>query len=56
MNQQKRERLRHCAEYKSGLQPSTGLSTTTWGSAPCWYQARRWRSRLTIQSKEQLPT
>ena len=37
MYQQKRERLRHSAEYRSGLQPSGLVSTYTRGVAPRWY-------------------
>jgi hypothetical protein len=34
------------AGYRSGLQPSVLKPPSTWGFAPCWYRARRWRSDL----------
>jgi hypothetical protein len=37
MNQNKRERLWHRADYRSGLQPSGIPRKFSWGFAPCWY-------------------
>jgi hypothetical protein len=37
MNQNKRERLGHRADYRSGLQPSRLYLNNSWGFAPCWY-------------------
>lgn len=37
MNQNKRERLRHGGNYRSGLQPSHRGGYDPWGVAPCWY-------------------
>jgi hypothetical protein len=37
MNQNKREGLRHRADYRSGLQPSSLILNNSWGCAPCWY-------------------
>lgn len=39
MNQNKRERLRHPQNYKSGLQPSLIVDFNTWGFTPGWYKA-----------------
>jgi hypothetical protein len=39
MDKKERERLRHCRDYRSGLQPSYDLAHRTWGVAPCWYKA-----------------
>jgi hypothetical protein len=38
MNQNKRERLRHRVDYRSGLQPSRYGAHRTWGFTPCWYR------------------
>jgi hypothetical protein len=39
MNQNKRERLSHRADYRSGLQPSRFRPCPSWGFAPCWYSS-----------------
>jgi hypothetical protein len=39
VNQDKRERLRHRVDYRSGLQPSfVSNRSHTWGFAPGWYK------------------
>ena len=38
MDQNKRERLRHRVDYRSGLQPSRTEANLTWGFTPCWYK------------------
>lgn len=37
MDQNKRERLGHRVNYRSGFQPSYSTDNVTWGVAPCWY-------------------
>jgi hypothetical protein len=37
MDQNKRERLRHRLEYRSGFQPFYSATHRTWGFTPCWY-------------------
>jgi len=39
MDKEKRERLWHREDYRSGLRPSFATDTGTWGVAPCWYKA-----------------
>jgi len=39
VDEKKRERLRHCRDYRSGLQPSVTVGNITWGFTPCWYKA-----------------
>jgi hypothetical protein len=38
MDQNKRERLRHRIDYRSGFQPSYSTANRTWGFTPCWYK------------------
>jgi hypothetical protein len=37
MHEQEREGLRHCGDYRSGLQPWFFFRERTWGVAPGWY-------------------
>jgi hypothetical protein len=38
MDQNKRERLRHRVDYRSGFQPDCSVANRTWGFTPCWYK------------------
>src|SRR5260370_28642802 len=38
MDQNKRERLWHRVDYRSGFQPSCLTDNATWGFTPCWYK------------------
>jgi len=55
MNKNKRERLRHRNDYRSGLQPSSVVGDRTWGFAPGWYSAAPLALMFALTSTFALP-
>jgi hypothetical protein len=50
MDQEKRERLGHRGNYRSGFQPCRIAGQISWGFAPGWYKPRLQRSHGTPTS------
>ena len=55
MNQHKAQRLGHCANYRSGLQPSLSPHTHSWGVAPRCYIAAPLALMLAIAGRKSSP-